>query len=91
MFTLNQQGSAQGAVLIANTAALAAPIGSIAGRESLPAQRGEFVTIYCSGLGDATNRPATGAAAADASSVTIQPVAVTIGGVASPPRATLLM
>ena len=40
-------GGGQGAVLIANTAILVAPVGSIPGRETRPANPGEFLSIFC--------------------------------------------
>ncbi len=46
-----------------------------------PATRGQYVLIYCTGLGAVANQPATGAAVSDASAVTIQTPTVTIGGV----------
>ena len=49
IFTLNQQGTGQGAILIANTPFLAAPTGVL--KNSRPAQRGEFISIFCAGLG----------------------------------------
>ena len=49
IFTLNEQGTGQGAILIANTPFLAAPAGVL--ENSRPAQRGEFISIFCTGLG----------------------------------------
>ena len=49
IFTLNEQGTGQGAILIANTPFLAAPTGVL--EDSRPAQRGEFVSLFCTGLG----------------------------------------
>ena len=63
IFTTNAQGSGQGAILIANTPDLVAPVGAIPGRTSRPANRGETITIFCTGLGPVSNRPASGAAA----------------------------
>jgi uncharacterized protein (TIGR03437 family) len=61
---------------------VAAPAGSISGRVSLPAARGEFVTIYCTGLGTVTNQPASGAAASgNPLSATTSAPNVTIGGI----------
>jgi uncharacterized protein (TIGR03437 family) len=83
IFTTNAQGTGQGAILIAATGEVVAPVGSIPGRASRPAARGvDFITIYCTGLGDVTNRPASGAAAGSnpLSSTTTAP-SVTIGGV----------
>ncbi len=85
VFTLSQNGRGQGAILIANAGdVLAAPTGSVAGRTSRPARRGEFVTIYCVGLGAVSNRPASGAAAlSDPLSQTQATPTVTIGGVSA--------
>jgi uncharacterized protein (TIGR03437 family) len=82
IFTTTQAGTGQGAILIANTDTLVAPAGSIPGRESRPAGIGEFITIFCSGLGPVTNRPETGAVAlSDPLSATVTSPTVTIGGV----------
>ncbi len=53
---------AQGAVLISNTSIYAASFGSIPGANARPARAGEYISIYCSGLGDVINQPADGAA-----------------------------
>ncbi len=82
IFALNQQGTGQGAVLIANTAIFAAPSGSIPGKEARPANRLEFISIFTSGLGDVTNRPANGAPPSGGElSTTMATPTVTIGGV----------
>jgi uncharacterized protein (TIGR03437 family) len=60
IFTLNQAGTGQGAVLIANSDELAAPAGSIPGRNSRPARRGETISIFCTGLGTVNPVLATG-------------------------------
>lgn len=81
ILTTDSTGAGQGAIVIANTGQLAAPAGS-AGR---PANRGEFVTIYCTGLGPVTNQPATGAkASAILLSNTIAVPSVIIAGVWAP-------
>ncbi len=83
IFSTNQQGTGQGVVLIASSGEIAAPTGSIQGRAHRPADVGEFLTIYCLGLGDVDNRPATGAtspAAEPLGRVRVIPT-VTIGGV----------
>jgi uncharacterized protein (TIGR03437 family) len=49
--------------LIANTDTIPEPAGSVPGRTSRPAMRGEYISIFCTGLGDVSNRPATGAPA----------------------------
>ncbi|MCZ6489943.1 MAG: hypothetical protein O7A06_05375, partial [Acidobacteria bacterium] len=82
IFALNQQGTGQGAVLIANTATFAAPSGSIPSQEARPANRLDFISIFASGLGDVTNRPANGAPpSGEDLSTTMAAPAVTIGGV----------
>jgi uncharacterized protein (TIGR03437 family) len=61
VFTLNQQGDGQGAVLIAspaNTAIIAAPTGTYPG--SRPAKRGEYIQIYATGLGTVVQPPVDG-------------------------------
>ena len=80
IFALNQQGTGQGAILIANTGTLAAPGGSVPGREARPANRQEFISIFCTGLGDVTNRPPSGSATSGLSFTTQTPT-VTIGGI----------
>lgn len=86
IFSVNASGTGQGAVLIAGTADLAAPAGGVPGRTSRPVQRGEFISIFCAGLGAVSNRPANGAAASTSplSSTLTQPT-VTIGGVTVAP------
>ncbi len=71
-------GGGQGAVLIANTDILVAPVGSIPGRQTRPAEGGEFVSIFCTGLG-ATN-PTVGAGEPGAGETVTTPVTATIGG-----------
>jgi uncharacterized protein (TIGR03437 family) len=59
IFTITSSG--QGAVLIANTSTVVAPTGSIPGLDTRPARRGDFITIFCTGLGAVTDPPQTGA------------------------------
>jgi uncharacterized protein (TIGR03437 family) len=76
----------QGAVLISNSNVLAAPVGSIAGATSRPANRGEFITIFCTGLGAVSNQPPTGvpASANPLSNTSTIPVAtITLPGAVS--------
>ena len=82
IFSLNSQGTGQGAILISNTATYAAPADSVPGSSARPANRGEFITIYCSGLGTVSNPPASGAPAGSSplSSTVATPI-VTIGGI----------
>lgn len=84
IFSLNQQGTGQGVVTIANSRTIVAPAGSVPGADARPAAKGEYLTIYCVGLGDVSNRPATGAAALDGSSTTKSPVTVSFGSVTVP-------
>ncbi len=79
IFTLNNQGTGQGAIQINNTALVAAPTSS----GSRPAHPGEFVVVYCTGLGAVANPPGDGKVAGN-SSTTTTPVLVTIGGIAVP-------
>jgi uncharacterized protein (TIGR03437 family) len=53
IFTLNLQGTGQGAILIANTALLAGSQGS----GSRAALKGEYISIFCTGLGAVSNQP----------------------------------
>ncbi|MBI3934303.1 MAG: hypothetical protein HY316_06395 [Acidobacteria bacterium] len=74
----------RGAILISNSDFLAAPTGSVPGRNARPAPRGQFITIYCTGLGPVNNSPPSGyPASGDPLSRTNTPVSVTIGGVAA--------
>ncbi len=80
LFSTNQRGAGQGAILVAGAGVLAAPAGAFPGAR--PVRRGGFLEIYGIGLGPVTNPPATGAAAsADPLSVAVTTPAVTIGGV----------
>ncbi len=82
IFSINGQGTGQGAIVISATGEFAAPVGSISGSAAQPASRGQYITIYCTGLGNVTNRPATGAAALhDPLSTTTETPTVSIGGV----------
>jgi uncharacterized protein (TIGR03437 family) len=83
IFTLNSSGSGQGAVQIANTTIFAAPAGSVPGAQAQPVARGQYITIYCSGLGAVQNPPVSGAAGSGQMMVTTP--ALTIGGVAVTP------
>jgi uncharacterized protein (TIGR03437 family) len=83
IFTVDSSGQGQGAILIANQGdTLAAPAGSIAGRATRPARPGEFLTIYCTGLGSVTDPPPSGTPAlGNPLSHTRAVPAVTIGGI----------
>ncbi|MBI4465598.1 MAG: matrixin family metalloprotease [Acidobacteria bacterium] len=51
IFSINQAGTGQGAVLIGNEDIVAAPAGSVPGRVCRPANRGERILIFATGLG----------------------------------------
>jgi uncharacterized protein (TIGR03437 family) len=78
LFSTDQSGRGQGAVLIANTNTLVAPTGSIPGRESRPAKPGEFITIFCTGLGAVTPSLANGEPGKN--NTTVDKPSVTIDG-----------
>jgi uncharacterized protein (TIGR03437 family) len=83
LFSVNSSGAGLGAIQIANTSFFAQAANAIPGAQSRPANRGtDSVTIYATGLGPVTNRPASGAAAPSAplAATTTTPV-VSIGGV----------
>jgi len=82
IFTLNQQGTGQAAVLISATGELAGPSGTIPGLTTRPARRGEFISIFCTGLGDVSNRPPNGHPALTSPlSTTKGTPSVTFGGI----------
>ncbi|MBI3666436.1 MAG: hypothetical protein HY236_09485 [Acidobacteria bacterium] len=84
IFSANQQGNGQGAVLFSNTRILAAPVGIFPGTESRPAKAGDVLTIYCNGLGPVTPSVTDGHNTLDGlRSTTIRPT-VTVGGVTVP-------
>ena len=84
LFSIDQSGAGQGAILISGTSALAAPAGFRTG--SRPVKRGEFLEIFATGLGAVTNPPASGSGAlADPLSESITLPTLTIGGVPTEP------
>lgn len=82
IYTANQQGTGQGAVLTVDNA-LDAPTGAYPG--SHPAAQGSVIQIFCTGLGAVTNPPAAGAAAPNSPlSYTVSTVTATIAGINAP-------
>jgi uncharacterized protein (TIGR03437 family) len=81
IFATNGAGTGQGAVVIASSGVLAAPVGAFPG--SQPVARGDFLAIYCTGLGAVNNTPADGAPAPSSAplATTLATPGVTIGGV----------
>jgi uncharacterized protein (TIGR03437 family) len=77
IFTVNQQGSGQGSIVKSDGVTLAQP--------GTPANIGETVVIYCTGLGSVTPKVAEGAPppAVPPLSTTDNAVTVTIGGTAA--------
>lgn len=70
LFSMDQSGSGQGAVLISGVG-IAAPVGAFPG--SRPARIGEFLEIYAAGLGAVDSPPPTGEAAIGAPATLAQP------------------
>jgi uncharacterized protein (TIGR03437 family) len=79
LFSMDESGSGQGAVRIANTATIPAPVGQFPG--SMPATPGAYLEVYCTGLGTVTPAVVDGAAPpASPLSATVRTPTVTIGG-----------
>jgi uncharacterized protein (TIGR03437 family) len=81
IFATNGSGTGQGAVVIASSGVLAAPVGAFPG--SQPVARNDYLAIYCTGLGAVNNTPADGAPAPSTNplATTLATPTVTIGGV----------
>jgi len=81
IFATNGAGTGQGAVVIASSGVLAAPVGASPG--SQPVARNDYLAIYCTGLGAVNNTPADGAPAPSTNplATTLATPTVTIGGV----------
>jgi len=85
IFTVDSSGKGQGIVTNAQTNVFAAPAGTIPGLTTSPIAKGQFATIYASGLGAVTNPPASGTPASGTNlSTTITSVTVNVGGVNVP-------
>lgn len=85
IFSTNQSGSGQGAIQIANSGGIfAAPVGALPGVSSKPAMQGDFLSIFCTGLGPVNNQPSSGAPAPDGNSTTTSTPVVTIAGKSVP-------
>jgi uncharacterized protein (TIGR03437 family) len=80
LFSVNSQGTGQGEILSANYV-LAAPIGSILGVTTQPVSAGQYILIYCTGLGRVYPSVADGAAAPLNPAQAAYPSAVNIGGI----------
>jgi len=81
IFAMNSAG--QAAALLAGTGSIVAPAGAFSG--SSPVQPGEYITIFCTGLGPVSNQPPTGAPASSGMlSSTSNPVTASLGGLTMP-------
>jgi len=84
-----QLAGGQGIIVIANTATIAVPVGSIPGLQTRPAHPGEFLSIYATGLGPVTNQPPSGTLApGNPRSLTTTTPSVTIGELPAPVRSS---
>ena len=82
IFILDQYS--QGAVLIANTTSVAAPVGYLPGSRAAVAGV-DYIEIYCNGLGPVHNPPVDGQpAGANPVPMTVTQPTVTVGGVNAP-------
>jgi uncharacterized protein (TIGR03437 family) len=81
IFTINEQGSGQGAILDASTGVFMAPANSIPFITSKPAVVGENIAIYCTGLGAIQGASFGDGAPSSGIVNTVTPAQVTIGGV----------
>jgi len=84
IFSLNAQAFGQGAVLFANSAVFAAPVGSIQGVTSQPAKAGDVLTIYANSLGPVDPPVADGNNTVDGLRRTTNTASVILGGVTIP-------
>ena len=83
LYTTNSQGTGQASAVIAGTDLIVAPSGAFPG--SRPARKAEFVSLYGTGLGAVSHRPALGAASpANPLAATNATPTVTVGGVNAP-------
>ncbi len=64
IFTLNSQGTGQGAIQDSSTGTFVAPVNSIPGVTSQPTAVGKSISIYCTGLGAVGENVSDGNAAA---------------------------
>lgn len=78
IFAAGQSGTGQGAILVSGTSMLAGP----PSEKATPVRPGEFISIYCTGLGPVTNQPRTGSPSpySPLAMTTTQPV-VAIGNI----------
>ena len=80
IFSADGSGTGQGTIYVANS-----DFTQTLADAGHPAKAGDYVVIYCTGLGEVTPGVAAGAAAPlDHVTATVNPVTVTIGGVPAP-------
>jgi uncharacterized protein (TIGR03437 family) len=83
IYTVNQQGTGQGAVLTSDNVLAAPTGGAFAG--SHPATRGSTIQVFATGLGPVMNGPPDGAPAPSSPlAFTLKNVTATLGGVPAP-------
>jgi uncharacterized protein (TIGR03437 family) len=83
LFSVSGTGQGQGAILVSNTATLAAPVRAFP--DSRPALKGQVISIFCTGLGAVSDQPPTGvSASASPLSTTLSIPKVTIAGEIAP-------
>jgi uncharacterized protein (TIGR03437 family) len=78
IFTTNSQGTGQASALIDGTSTIVAPVGAFP--NSRPAERGEYVSLYATGLGDVANPPGIGNPAPASPDPTLVTPTVALGG-----------
>jgi uncharacterized protein (TIGR03437 family) len=84
LFSINQQGSGQGSIRIANSATIAAPEGSVPGADAHAVTTGDVIEVYGTGFGTVTPSVASGSAASYSPlSRTTRVVTATVGGVSA--------
>jgi uncharacterized protein (TIGR03437 family) len=80
LYTTNSQGTGQASAVIAGTASIVAPSGAFPG--SRPVRKGEFVSLYGTGMGAVTRRPILGAPSPGSPlAMTVAQPIVSVGGV----------
>jgi uncharacterized protein (TIGR03437 family) len=83
IFSVDSTGTGQGSIQIANTGFIAGPTAT--SPPAQPVQRGQYISIYCTGLGPVSNPPADGSPALGSPLSSTQAITTaTIGGIDAP-------
>ncbi len=85
ILALNSRGSGPGVILISNTAVFAQPVGSLSYSASQPVSPGQFISIYCTGLGALTTAPPADGAPPTGLMPIAAPITVSIGAITATP------